>query len=118
MPHVDALCTLLERLIRERMAEPDHITDLVGEVVPQLRIMLAHAGYRDDDHTDDPDATVDPAAALALIAAARAGQEHLVAIERAAAALARDSGVTVRRLADAANITERAAMDRYRQRIS
>jgi len=133
MPHVDALCVLLERLIREHAAEPDHVTDVVGELVPQLRVMLAHAGYHDDHHDDhhsrdgggldgevavgEAATPVDPATALALVAAARAGQEHLVAIERAAAALARDSGVTLRRLADAANITERAAVDRYRQRI-
>lgn len=121
MPHVDALCMLLERLIRERTAEPDHVTDVVVELVPQLRVMLAHAGYRDDAHVEHDKAsstTVDPATALALVTAARSAQEHLVAIERAAAALARDSGVTLRRLADAANITERAAVDRYRQRIS
>lgn len=120
MPHVDALCMLLERLIRERTAEPDHVTDIVGELVPQLRLMLAHAGYHDDipsGYGDEDATTVDPAAALALVTAARSAQEHLVAIERAAAALARDSGVTLRRLADAANITERAAVDRYRQRI-
>ncbi|SDI09385.1 hypothetical protein SAMN05192558_101657 [Actinokineospora alba] len=123
MPYVDALCTLLERLIRERQAEPDHPTDLLGEVVPQLRTVLAQAGHHD---TPDPraaaepdnDTEVDPGAALAVVSAARAAQEHLASIERAAAAIARDSGITLRRLADAAGITERAAADRYKKPVS
>lgn len=119
MPYVDALCTLLERLIRERQAEPDHTTDLLGEVVPQLRTVLAQAGHHDDTHDAradaDPENAVDPGAALAVVSAARAAQEHLAAIERAAAAIARDSGITLRRLADAAGITERAAADRYKK---
>lgn len=121
MPYVDALCTLLERLIRERQAEPDHTADLLGEVVPQLRVVLAQAGHHDArDHRAEEvdDAEVDPGAALAVVSAARAAQEHLVAIERAAAAIARDSGITLRRLADAAGITERAAADRYKKPVS
>lgn len=119
MPYVDALCTLLDRLIRDRMAEPGHPTDLLGDVIPQLRAVLAQAGHRDAHSEDSAEAQihpeVDPAAALAVVSAARLAQEHLTAIERAAATIARDSGITVRRLADAAGITERAAHDRYRR---
>ena len=122
MPYVDALCTLLERLIRDRQADPDHIADLVGEVVPQLRTVLARAGHRgspgEDRGIEQTVAEVEPEAALAMVSAARAAQEHLAAIERAAAAVARDGGVTVRRLALAAGITERAAADRYRRPAS
>jgi hypothetical protein len=125
MPYVDALCTLLERLIRDRVADPDHTADLLGEVVPQLRTVLAHAGHHDSagdnravGESEEAVAEVEPEAALAMVSAARAAQEHLAAIERAAAAIARDSGVTVRRLAAAAGITERAAADRYRRTTS
>lgn len=124
MPYVDALCTLLERLIRERQAEPDHTTDLLGEVVPQLRTVLAQAGHHDthdlraEAEPDNDSTEVDPGAALAVVSAARAAQEHLAAIERAAAAIARDSGITLRRLADAAGITERAAADRYKKPVA
>jgi hypothetical protein len=116
VPYVDALCTLLERLIRERQAEPDHTADLLGEVVPQLRTVLAQAGHHDVQGPPAED-EVDPGAALAVVSAARAAQEHLAAIERAAAAIARDSGITLRKLADAAGITERAAADRYRKPV-
>ncbi|MBC6446164.1 hypothetical protein [Actinokineospora xionganensis] len=121
MPYVDALCTLLERLIRERQAEPDHTTDVLGEVVPQLRTVLVQASHHDahDARADaDPDGALDPGAALAVVSAASAAQEHLAAIERAAAAIARDSGITLRGLADAAGITERAAADRYKKPAS
>ncbi|MER7129705.1 hypothetical protein [Streptosporangium saharense] len=53
--------------------------------------------------------------ALALVAAARRAQDDVQAIERAAALVARQYGVTVRQLAHAAGISERAANDRYRR---
>ncbi|WP_436498721.1 hypothetical protein [Actinokineospora sp. HUAS TT18] len=116
MPYVDALCTLLERLIRDRLADPQHAEAHAWEVVPQLRAVLAQADHHDltEPHDDDHD-LVNSDAALAVIHAARTAQQQLAAIERAAAAIARDNGVTVRRLADAAGITERAAAERYRR---
>ncbi|WP_436498666.1 hypothetical protein [Actinokineospora sp. HUAS TT18] len=111
MPYVDALCAMLEKLIRERMADPEHTTDVLGEVVPQPRTVLAQAGHRHPG----VNVQMEPGAALAVVAAARLAQEHLVSIERAAAILARDGGVTLRRLALAAGITERAAAERYRR---
>lgn len=53
--------------------------------------------------------------ALALVAGARRALEDVQAIERAAAAVAREHGVTIRQLAQAAGISERAANDRYRK---
>ena len=53
--------------------------------------------------------------ALDLVAAARQAAEDAQAIERAAAALARVKGATVRELSEATGISERAANDRYRR---
>lgn len=53
--------------------------------------------------------------ALALVAGARRAVEDAQAVERAAALVARERGVTVRQLAAAAGISERAANDRYRR---
>jgi hypothetical protein len=52
---------------------------------------------------------------VAVVAGPRRAAEDAQAIERAAAAIARTHGVTVRQLAAAAGISERAANDRYRK---
>lgn len=55
-------------------------------------------------------------AALAVVAGARAVAARIESIEKAAARIAREEhGVTVRELAGAAGITERAAASRYRR---
>ena len=53
---------------------------------------------------------------LEIVAGARRLAEAVPAVELAAARIARDRGVTVRQLAEAAGISERAANDRYRVR--
>ena len=53
--------------------------------------------------------------ALAIVAGARRALADVQAIERAAAEVAREHGVTVRQLAAAAGISERAGNDRYRR---
>jgi hypothetical protein len=53
--------------------------------------------------------------AVALLQGARRALEDVQAIERAAGGLAREHGVTVRQLAAAAGMSERAANDRYRR---
>jgi hypothetical protein len=54
--------------------------------------------------------------AVAILQGARRARADIEAIELAAAQLAREHGVTVRRLAQAAGISERAANDRYRRK--
>jgi DNA-directed RNA polymerase specialized sigma24 family protein len=68
--------------------------------------LLDFLSRQDDDPTD---------IAIAVLRAARGAADDLVAIERAAAALLRRRGVTVREIALVAGITERAAMTRYRK---
>ena len=55
------------------------------------------------------------AIALAIVAGARRALADVQAIERAAAEVAREHGVTVRQLAAAAGMSDRAANDRYRR---
>lgn len=70
---------------------------------PQLPDGVDGAGLTDKD------------IALALVAGARRAALDVAAVERAAAAVARERGATVRELAAAAGISERAANDRYRR---
>jgi hypothetical protein len=85
----------------------------VAEALPPVRAYVAEPQL--PDGATFPGLT-DAEVALALVAGARRVQEDAQAIERAAALVAREQGVTVRRLAAAAGITERAANDRYRRR--
>lgn len=92
--------------------EPGVKSGTAAEALPAVR------AYIDDpvlpEGVEFPNLTTE-SLLLALVAGGRRAAEDAQAIERAAAQLAREHGVTVRQLAAAAGISERAANDRYRK---
>jgi hypothetical protein len=120
--HVHRLAELVETLAhhgalfgREAIIvdRPDTEPGTVDEALPVVRAYLAAPSLPEGMKAPSSDSTAK--LALALVAGARRALDDVQAIERAAALIARDHGVTVRQLAAAAGITERAATDRYRR---
>ncbi|MBB4920954.1 hypothetical protein [Streptosporangium saharense] len=84
----------------------------VEEALPSVRKYLDRPVF--PEGAKFPDLTTADLA-VAIVQGARRALEDVQAIERAAASLAREQGVTVRQLAAAVDISERAASDRYRR---
>ncbi|MEU4235528.1 winged helix-turn-helix domain-containing protein [Nonomuraea sp. NPDC026600] len=84
----------------------------VEEALPSVRKYLDRPVF--PEGAEFPETTT-AGLAVAIVQGARRALEDVQAIERAAAGLAREHGITVRQLAAAAGISERAANDRYRR---
>ncbi|MEO6083111.1 MAG: hypothetical protein ABIQ18_08390 [Umezawaea sp.] len=127
--HRTGVFVVVDQAVNARQGQDRRARDLLdlaahGEAIPHIEAAVYELAHRLDlaapimyaDQAHRADVTSTGERMLEIVAGARRLAEAAPAVELAAAGIARARGVTVRQLAEAAGISERAANDRYRVR--